>query len=102
MRLTIKGVDVELKYSIRMYMLFESANGGRSFKGGNLTDELLLFLSCIWGANRTVSIGLDDLIEAVDDNPLLLSSWRSWLSEQIERQNALMSPVEESECKKKD
>lgn len=97
----IKDKEYRIKYSIRMYLMFEGAKG-RVFEGGTLTDEIALLLCCIWASDKDARITLDDLIDAIDADPSILSQWRQWLADNVERQASLMSDVGEDDGKKKD
>lgn len=97
----IKDKEYRIKYSIRMYLMFEGAKG-RVFEGGTLTDEIALLLCCIWASDKESLVALDDLIDAIDEDPSILSQWRQWLADNVERQASLMSDVGEDDGKKKD
>lgn len=88
--INIKGTSYEVRHSIRAYMLFESAFG-RAFEGRTTTDLVTLLLCAIWANNPGVSLTLDSLVDAIDEDPTILSSWSSYLADAISAQAARMA-----------
>lgn len=82
----------ELKYSIRMFMLFESI-AGRTYQGG-LNDNITLFYSAISTTAKAnerkgltaQSITADELIDLIDEEPKLLEDFMQWLTRNAEEQ----------------
>lgn len=98
LRIKIKGEEYELRYSIRMYMLFETMMG-RTFQGG-LTDCVTLLYCAFPGGVVT----LDDVIDAIDEDPRVFDAFCQWLNRNAEEQRERAGRTEgedTSEDKKK-
>lgn len=77
----IKGQEYTLKYSIRMFMLFEAMTG-RTFQGG-LTDNVTLFYCAL----PSDAFTLDSLIDAIDEEPDILDEFCEWFNAEVKKQN---------------
>lgn len=100
MKIVIAGKEFELRYSFRSLILFERFTG-YSFVGGSLNDELHLLLCQVLSSAPGCNVTFDELCEALDETPQLLTEWRKWLSSQIEAQNAKMQGASQHEGKSK-
>lgn len=77
----IKGKEYALRYSIRMFMLFETMTG-RTFRGG-LTDNVTLFYCAL----PSDAFTLDELIDTIDEEPNILDEFCEWLNKEATKQS---------------
>ena len=80
MKITVKDREVELRYSLRIYMVFESMVN-RAFNPKLVSDSIMLFLSAIISSNQDCDITLDSLVDMIDANPKLLDDFIRWYSD---------------------
>lgn len=91
-RITIKGVEYDLKYSIRGLFVFEKITG-RSYADkdaeSKLFDIYLLFYSMLLVSNDHFSLEVSEFIEACDDDPCLMAWFNNVLMARIARDKAI-------------
>ena len=80
MKVKVNNIEVELRYSLRIYMVFESMVN-RSFNPKLVSDSIMLFLSAIISSNQDCDITLDSLVDMIDDDPKLLDDFVRWYSD---------------------
>lgn len=78
MTITIKGREIELKYSIRALLIFENITG-ESFKGDTLEQMVTLFYSIVLSSTKDFTINFDEFLDEIDNNPELLKQYTEWL-----------------------
>jgi len=83
MKITVKDREVELRYSLRIYMVFESMVN-RAFNPNLTSDAVMLFLSAILSSDPDCEINLDELIDMIDKDPILLDDFIKWYSSKID------------------
>lgn len=88
MKVTIKGKEIELKYSIRALMMYENI-AGKTFQPTNLTDMITFCYCIVLSSSGDYSLGLDDFIDEIDNNPELIQEFSTWLESSITNQNKL-------------
>ena len=82
MKLQIKDREVELRYSLRIYMVFESMVN-RAFNPNLTSDAIMLFLAAILSSDPNCDIDLDELIDKIDEEPMLLDDFIKWYSVKV-------------------
>ena len=82
MKITVKDREVELKYSLRIYMVFESMVN-RAFNPNLTGDAVMLFLAAILSSDSNCDIDLDGLIDMIDEEPMLLDDFIKWYSAKV-------------------
>lgn len=95
----IKNVQYLLKYTLRMFFLFENI-AGKPFSFGKLLDEYLLFYACLMANNEGFSIPFDEFINLCDVDPQLFSEFKRFVLKQIEIQAQTATPEPEPVKKK--
>ena len=80
MKLKVNNIEVELRYSLRIYMVFESMVN-RAFNPNLVSDSIMLFLSAIISSNQDCDITLDSLVDMIDSDPKLLDDFVRWYSD---------------------
>ena len=83
-KVTIKGTEYNLKYSIRALFLFEQATGKR-FEITTLTDEYLFLYCLLTTSNKDKVIKIEDLWEEIDDNPEIMKVYNELMYEQLNK-----------------
>lgn len=95
----IKNVQYVLKYTLRMFFLFENI-ANKPFAFGKLLDEYLLFYSCLIANNEGFSMLFDDFITLCDSDPGLFRAFSQFVLKEIELQ-AQANTSESEPVKKK-
>ena len=80
MKVKVNNIEVELRYSLRIYMVFESMVN-RAFNPNLVSDSIMLFLSAIISSNQDCDITLDSLVDMIDADPKLLDDFVRWYSD---------------------
>lgn len=88
MILTIKGKEIELKYSIRALMMYENITD-KTFQPKNLTDMITFCYCIVLTSSEDYSLGLDDFIDEIDNNPEILEDFNKWMVSTVDNQNKL-------------
>lgn len=96
----IKDTEVNLKNSLRNYLIFESITE-RSFVGNTLEDIILLFFSSTLAQVKDrISISYEEFLDLLDEQPNLITEYIKWLTE-VNTNNNEISKHTEKEIKKK-
>lgn len=88
MTINIKGKDIELKYTIRSLVLYENIMG-KSFQPETTMDVIVFFLCVLLASDKTLQLTLDELIDAIDNDNMLMSKFSEWLTNEITKQNIM-------------
>lgn len=88
MKVTIKGKEIELKYSIRALMMYENI-ADKTFQPTNLTDMITFCYCIVLSSSGDYSLGLDDFIDEIDNDPKMLEKFNEWLISTVDNQNKL-------------
>jgi len=78
MKLTIKGKEIELKYSIRSLIMFENM-AEKSFAPETLTDIITFMYCVVVSSSKDYSLTFDDFIDFLDENPDVIKDFGDWL-----------------------
>lgn len=96
----IKGDSLVMKYTLRMYFVYESF-ANQAFAFGKLINEYLLFYSCLAANNDNFSMRFDDFIDLCDADPVLFSRFKEFLLKEIELRALQVAGNEPEQVKKK-
>lgn len=102
MKITIKGKEVELKYTIRSLILFENIMN-KPFNPEGTMDVIVFYLCILLASDKTLQLTLDELIDAIDNDNQLLVDFSTWLTNEMTKQNMMTQDthVEVNEDSKK-
>lgn len=94
MIIEIKDKYVELRYTMRALLLFENVMDKSLMTCMNNEDvktiDVIVFFWCvILASGKKVQLTLEELIDMIDENPLLLSEFSDWLRAETIKQNML-------------
>ncbi len=78
MKVNIKGKEIELKYTVRSMMNYESIMG-KTFAPEGITEIVIYFYATILASSKDTSISYDDFIEWFDENQPL-DEFTQWLN----------------------
>jgi hypothetical protein len=78
MKLTIKGKEIELKYSIRSLIMYENM-AEKSFAPETLTDIITFMYCVVVSSNKDYSLTFDEFIDFLDENPDAIKEFSDWL-----------------------
>lgn len=98
-KITIKGKDYNLKYTLRALFIFENITK-KSFKIETLLDNYIFFYSLILANNNDKPLEWDEFIDALDDDPTLFSRMTEIISKQ-QKKNELFENDEKEDGEKK-
>ena len=93
MIINVKGKDVTLKYSFRAMLMYENIKD-EAFAPKTMTDVIIFMLCVIVSSEKTIQLTLDELLDIIDDNPMLLEDFSKWLTGEITKQNFLSQDTE--------
>lgn len=93
MKLQIKDKEIELKYSMRSMMLYENIKN-EAFNPKTLQDIVIFFYCVILASDKHLQFTFDELIDMLDENPMLLEQFSDWLTQSINTQNMLSDNTE--------
>lgn len=90
MKITIKGKEIELKYSLRALMMYENIEN-KTFQPTSLQNLMTFFYVIVVASSKDYSLTFDEFIDFVDEDPNnnLLNDFASWLNDITENQNKL-------------
>ena len=97
MKITIDNKEYNVKYTIRALFIFEQITG-RAFEIKTMLDNYLFFYSMILANNPDSVIGWDEFIDAIDNDPNLLTQLNNIINESYKK-NDLFDGVTDGEKK---
>jgi hypothetical protein len=92
MKIQIKGKEIELRKTMRSYILFESITD-KAFAPKNITDTVTYFYCVVLASDKALEIEFNDFIDWIDDNEGVMEEFSKWLYG--------VNKIEESLSKKK-
>lgn len=109
MKINIQGKEIELFYTMRMYIIYENITGESvDFENMKSLKQIsTLFLSTIMGSAQKQNIQLDitynDYMEWLDDNGgyIMINKYATWLQEQMESKYQLLADTKQDDKKRK-
>nr|DAN16463.1 MAG TPA: tail assembly chaperone protein [Caudoviricetes sp.] len=94
MKVTIKGQEITLKYSLRSLFLYERKTG-ESFNPRNIEQFCLYFYCVVCSSNKDLDLTFDDFIdEVIDPNPQVMNEFAEWLNSTMQKNTFLSGQVE--------
>jgi len=91
----INGREYLMKYSLRIFMVFESI-AGCSFESASLKNMIILFYSTLYANNDSFSMSFNEFVDALDEDPGILESFKVWLENEADKRK-LLSPQKEED-----
>lgn len=88
--MTIKEKDYKLKYTLRALFVFEQITK-KPFKLETVTDQYIFFYSMLVTNNPDMDLTFDDMIEAVDEDPVIMVEFQKFLEKEMEKRNIFPS-----------
>lgn len=79
MKINIKDKEVELKYSIRVLLMYENITG-KTFESSSITNLITFFYCVVVYSANDYSIMLDEFITWIDENDGVLVEFGNWLT----------------------
>ena len=97
MKIKIKDHEIELKYTLRSFTIYEQLTGsGLNFSDINTIEQIVtLFFANVLGslqkARQPLDITYDDLWDYIDDNGgnKVITEFSEWFVQQMEAQNQI-------------
>jgi hypothetical protein len=80
MTINYNNQSIELKFSFRADMLFESATG-HSFSGSNESEWLQYMFCNIVAVTKNDGLKFDDFLEWISENPTVFYDYLEWYTE---------------------
>lgn len=80
MTINYNNQSIELKFSFRADMLFESATG-HSFSGSNESEWLQYMFCNIVAVTKNDGLKFDDFLEWISENPTIFYDYLEWYTE---------------------
>lgn len=84
----INGKNYNLKYSLRSMFIWENICE-KPFQINTMMDTYLFFYSCILADESNPKLDFDELINACDENPFLMTEFNDFMAEEMEKRNLL-------------
>lgn len=85
MKIVIENAEYEIKYSLRMYYIYESITG-KAFEGNTIFSLSLLFFSALLANNKEFPYDFDQFVDVLDKDETPLNLFSEWfLSEMGKR-----------------
>lgn len=83
MKITIKNIDITLKYGFRAQMVYERIQG-ETFQPISLNNILLMFYSVIISSNKDIQLTFDEFIEYIDNTPKVVVEFTNWMAKELD------------------
>ena len=80
MKITFNNQEIEMKFSFRADMLFESATG-HSFTGANESEWLQYFFCTVVAITKNDALKFDDFLEWISENPTVFYDFLEWYTD---------------------
>ncbi len=91
-KITINGIEYNIKYSIRALFIWEQITG-KNFKIETLLDNYIFFYSMILANNKDKVLDWDTFLDALDENPNLFVE----MNEVVNSENTKNSVFEQTD-----
>ena len=95
----VKDKEITLKYSFRVFFIFENIMN-RSFQPNTTSDVLVFFYSCIMASEKNLDFTFDEFLDMVDEKLELIGEFADFIAEAVKR-NKVLQPQSEDEKKTK-
>ena len=88
MKFTYKDKEIELKYSLRVMMMYANVTDGKEYPT-TLTDMITLMYCIVVTSAKDYSITFDEWIEYLDEHMEFLNEFTTWMGTIGQNQNKL-------------
>lgn len=89
MEIQINGKDVEIKNTIRAFILYENITGTTFFAPSTLEDILTYFYCVVVTSAKDYSITFENFLDYIDEHPNAIKEFTEWAQTQGEQTEAL-------------
>lgn len=89
MTININEKEYKLKFTLRALLLFEKV-AGTTFKFDTLSDQILYLYCLLLANNEEMDLTIDQLIEAMDNDPSILSTYFKYITQENLRNGDLI------------
>ena len=79
MKVVIKEQEIELKKTMRSYMMFESITD-KAFAPKNLTDMVTYFYCVVMSSHKGLELQFDEFIDWLDEHEEMIKQFTQWLA----------------------
>ena len=79
MKVVIKEQEIELKKTMRSYMMFESITD-KAFAPKNLTDMVTYFYCVVMSSCKGLELQFDEFIDWLDEHEEMIKQFTQWLA----------------------
>ena len=79
MKVVIKEQEIELKKTMRSYMMFESITD-KAFAPKNLTDMVTYFYCVVMSSHKGLELQFDEFIDWLDEHEEMIKQFTQWLT----------------------
>ena len=79
MKVVIKEQEIELKKTMRSYMMFESITD-KAFVPKNLTDMVTYFYCVVMSSCKGLELPFEEFIDWLDENDGIMPQFTQWLA----------------------
>lgn len=80
MKITINGKDIELRKTMRSYIMYESITE-KVFAPKTMTDMVTYFYCVVMSSQKDGSITFDEFIDWLDEHENAVSEFSQWLAQ---------------------
>lgn len=98
MNININNTEIQLKYSYRAFIIYETI-ADESFNGKGLKELITMYYAVVMASNKDISITFDDFVDWLDESQTL-DEFVKWFAEHTkvnkEIANVSESPADES------
>lgn len=80
MKITINGKDIELRKTMRSYIMYESITE-KVFAPKTMTDMVTYFYCVVMSSQKETAITFDEFIDWLDEHENAVSEFSQWLTQ---------------------
>ena len=100
MKITIKEIEYNLKYTLRALFIYEQITS-KQFEMKSIIDEYLFFYCTLLANNPSMNLSFDELIECCDSDMELIYEFKTFLTKEYEKQALFIQDKIDAENDKK-
>lgn len=94
MKITIKGKDVTMRYSMRSMMIYENIMQ-QNFNPKGITEILTFFYCCVLASCKDINLTFDEFIDWIDENPEAIVEFNEWLASVVNKNSYIRKKAED-------
>ena len=100
MKVRIKELEVELRYSMRSLFMYEKIVG--QFNPKTIEEFATFFYCVLCSSNKDIDLTFDEFIdEVIDPQPELMNQFAEWLSKSMQKNSFLSGAAQSQEKESK-